>query len=58
VLSEGQTSTPQQLTDIFGASEPEFTALEPVAFLACIALDPPTSPLPDRVTIEITVMFE
>ena len=58
VLSEGQTSTPQQLTDIFGVSEPEFTALDPVTFLACIALDPPTSPLPDRVMIEITVVFE
>lgn len=55
VLSEGQTTTPEQLRDIFGVSEPEFTILNPIFFVACIST--PGSP-PNFVPIETTIIFD
>jgi hypothetical protein len=54
VLEEGGDLTGDRLQEIFGTAEPEFSALSPLIFLAC--LSSPGS-APPFVTIKITVRF-
>jgi len=53
-VNEGQSTTPAQINEIFGRSEPEFSTLQPLTFVACIS---PTGQAPDWINIEITVQF-
>jgi hypothetical protein len=55
VLGEGQTSSSEQMRDIFGESELEFTIQNPIFFVACISTP---GPPPNFVPIEITVIFD
>jgi hypothetical protein len=55
VIGENQSTTPEELESIFGVSEPEFDTLHHIVFVACVAT---TTPLPDRIPIEITVLFD
>jgi hypothetical protein len=58
VLTEGQETIPQQLTEIFGVSEPQFDTQDHVFFVTCIGLSDSTTPLPNRIPIDITVLFD
>jgi len=49
-VAEGATTTPAQMTAIYGVPEPKY----PVAFVACFVT--PSGSFPDFVNIEITIM--
>ena len=55
VLGEGQTTSPEQMRDIFGESEPEFTIQNPIFFVSCVSTP---GPPPNFVPIEITIIFD
>ena len=53
-VNEGQSTTPAQINAIFGQFEPNFSTLQPLTFVACIAT---TGAVYDWLPIEITVQF-
>lgn len=55
-VAEGQSTTPEQISAIFGASEPGFSTVNPVVFRACVGSD--AGELPNWRDIEITVRFD
>jgi hypothetical protein len=54
-LSGNQTTTSQQMIELFGVAEPRFAAGSPIRFVACVAT---TQPNVDLVPIEITIIFD
>jgi hypothetical protein len=56
LLAEGQTTTPAQLTEIYGVPQPEFSTQNPLFFVACLRLS--GGPLPNFVNIEITIVLD
>jgi hypothetical protein len=52
-LHEGQTTTPAQITAIYGTAQPTFSTLMPLFVVACVAHN---GPLLHWVNIEITVL--
>jgi Fibronectin type III domain len=55
VVGEGQSTTPAQITEIFGQAEPPFSTLNPLVFTACLGT---TGSLPNWVNIHIFVEFD
>jgi hypothetical protein len=55
VIGEGQTTSPEQMIDIFGESEPKFTIQNPVFFVTCVSTP---GPPPNFVPIELTIIFD
>jgi hypothetical protein len=55
-VNEGQSTTPEQISAIFGQSQPSFSTTNPLAFVACIATN--AGEAPNWRDIEITVQFE
>jgi Fibronectin type III domain len=54
VVIEGETTSPEKMTAIFGVPQPKYSSLNPVLFVACVAKPP--GQFPDLVDIEITLM--
>jgi hypothetical protein len=54
-VDEGRSTTPAQITAIFGQAEPRFSILQPLTFVACIATA--SGEAPAWQNIEITVQF-
>lgn len=55
VLAESHSTTPEQIIEIFGVSEPQFSTSSPIVFVACASS---SGPLLDRVPIEITIGYD
>jgi hypothetical protein len=55
-VSEGQSTTPAQITAIYGQSQPNFSTTNPLPFVACIATT--AGQPPDWIDIEITIQFD
>jgi hypothetical protein len=55
-VNEGQSTTPAQIAAIFGQSEPNFSTVRPLTFVACIATT--AGEAPNWRNIEITVQFD
>jgi len=53
-VNEGQTTTSAQISAIYGQSQPPFSTVSPLYFVACIGK---SGPLVDTMDIEITVRF-
>jgi hypothetical protein len=53
-LTEGQSTTAAQMTAIFGVATPPYSTPNPIYFVAVFG-EPPSSPLPNFVDIEITI---
>ena len=56
VIGEGQTTTPAQLSEIYGVAEPTFTTSAPIPFIACYFTN--SGLTPGFVTIEIDVIYD
>jgi hypothetical protein len=54
VLTEGQSTTPAQMTAIFGVATPPYSTTNPINFVAVLG-EPLAFPLPSWVNIEITI---
>ncbi|MGB7848742.1 MAG: hypothetical protein WBL63_24235, partial [Candidatus Acidiferrum sp.] len=53
-LTEGQSTTPAQMTAIFGVATPPYSTTNPINFVAVLG-QPLSDPLPSWVDIEITI---
>ena len=53
-LTEGQSTTPAQMTAIFGVATPPYSTTNPINFAAALGV-PLSAPLPSFVNIEITI---
>jgi len=53
-LTEGQSTTPAQMTAIFGVATPPYSTTNPINFVAVIG-EPQSAPLPSFVDIQITI---
>ncbi|MEO1403213.1 MAG: fibronectin type III domain-containing protein, partial [Cyanobacteria bacterium J06635_1] len=54
-IVEGATSTPEQMRQIYDVAEPRYSSTRPIPFEACFAQADQTKPLPQNVSITITV---
>lgn len=54
-INADESSTPEEMTQIFGVSEPRFNALQRIPFVAYLAQNS-NNPFPDKVNIIITVI--
>ena len=54
-IAEGKASTPEQLMEIFGVSEPRFELGNPITFIACVRS---FGSAPQRVRINLTVILD
>jgi hypothetical protein len=54
-VDSGSTTTPEQMTAIFGQAEPRFSTFSPIRFAGCVLI--PGKP-PNWVNIEITIDFD
>jgi Fibronectin type III domain len=54
IVREGETTSSEQMTAIYGVPQPQYSSLNPVGFLACFF--GPSGQIPNSVIIEITIM--